>query len=140
VSRRFNAIDRPNPVPLPTSLVVKKGSKARSATSRLIPTPVSRIDTSTQSRPATSWRFIADVRGFYQQRAALRHRVARRVGAGAVVADFATKCAHTGRADFLVGLIVFMVLTVRTLLILGFGLRSRVPCLHRRIRSRDSSA
>jgi len=40
---------------------------------------------------------------------------------GAVAADFAVKYAHTGRADFLVGLIVFVALTVRTLLILGFG-------------------
>jgi len=49
-----NTIDRPNPVPLPTSLVVKNGSKARSKTSGLIPVPVSRTDTSTQS-----WRAIS---------------------------------------------------------------------------------
>ena len=63
--------------------------------------------------------------------------VSRRFNAialGAVAADFAAKYAHTGRADFLVGLIVFVVLTVRTLLILGFGkieentFRRRVAC------------
>ena len=42
-------IDKPNPVPLPISLVVKKGSNARSMTSWLIPVPVSRSDTRTQS-------------------------------------------------------------------------------------------
>jgi len=65
------------------------------------------------------------------------HIVSRRFNAvalGAVAADFAVKYAHTGRADFLVGLIVFIVLTVRTLLILGFGkiegntFRRRVAC------------
>ena len=66
---------------------------------------------------------------------------------GAVAADFAVKYAHTGRADFLVGLIVFVALTVRTLLILGFGkieehvpaarrVRGRVPCLRRGVRRR----
>jgi len=63
--------------------------------------------------------------------------VSRRFNAialGAVAADFAAKYAHTGRADFLVGLIVFVVLTARTLLILGFGkieentFRRRVAC------------
>ena len=63
--------------------------------------------------------------------------VSRRFNAialGAVAADFAAKYAHTGRDDFLVGLIVFVVLTVRTLLILGFGkieentFRRRVAC------------
>ena len=52
------------------------------------------------------------------------HVVSRRFNAlalGAVAADFAVKYAHTGRGDFLVGLVVFVVLTVRTLLILGFG-------------------
>jgi hypothetical protein len=52
------------------------------------------------------------------------HVVSRRFNAvalGAVAADFALKFAETGRADFLVGLIVFVVLTGRTLLILGFG-------------------
>jgi hypothetical protein len=51
------------------------------------------------------------------------HIVSRRFNAlalGAVAADFAAKYAHTGRADFLVGTIVFVVLTLRTLLILGF--------------------
>jgi hypothetical protein len=65
------------------------------------------------------------------------HIVSRRFNAlalGAVAADFAVKYAHTGRADFLVGLTVFIVLTVRTLLILGFGkiegntFRRRVAC------------
>ena len=52
------------------------------------------------------------------------HIVSRRFNAlalAAVAADFAIKYGHTGRADFLVGLIVFVVLAVRTLLILGFG-------------------
>jgi len=65
------------------------------------------------------------------------HIVSRRFNAlalGAVAADFAVKYAHTGRADFLVGLMVFIVLTGRTLLILGFGkiegntFRRRVAC------------
>jgi hypothetical protein len=65
------------------------------------------------------------------------HIVSRRFNAlalGAVAADFAVKYVHTGRPDFLVGLIVFVVLTVRTLLILGFGKieentsRRRVAC------------
>ena len=75
--------------------------------------------------------------------------VSRRFNAialGAVVADFAAKYAHTGRADFLVGLFVFVVLTVRTLLILGFSkieehvpaarhLHGRVPGLRRGLHS-----
>jgi hypothetical protein len=65
------------------------------------------------------------------------HIVSRRFNAlalGAVAADFALKYAHAGRADFLVGLVVFIVLTARTLLILGFGtiegnsFRRRVAC------------
>lgn len=65
------------------------------------------------------------------------YAVSRRFNAialGAVAADFAAKYAHTGRADFLVGLIVFVVLTVRTLLILGFSkieenaFRRRLAC------------
>jgi hypothetical protein len=65
------------------------------------------------------------------------HVVSRRFNAlalGAVAADFAVKYANTGRADFLVGLIVFTVLTTRTLLILSFGgiegntFRRRVAC------------
>ena len=65
------------------------------------------------------------------------HIVSRRFNAlalGAIAADFAVKYAHTGRADFLVGLILFVVLTVRTLLILGFSriegntFRRRVAC------------
>src|ERR1700722_2126256 len=47
-------IDNPNPVPLPISFVVKNGSNARSMTSRLIPVPLSRKDTRTQSPPAIS--------------------------------------------------------------------------------------
>jgi hypothetical protein len=65
------------------------------------------------------------------------HIVSRRFNAlalGAVAADFAVKYAHTGRPVFLVGLIVFVVLTVRTLLILAFRkiegntFRRRVAC------------
>jgi hypothetical protein len=65
------------------------------------------------------------------------HVVSRRFNAlalGAIAADFAVKYAHRGRADFLVGLLVFAVLTARTLLILGFGaieensFRRRVAC------------
>jgi hypothetical protein len=65
------------------------------------------------------------------------HIVSRRFNAlalGAVAVDFAVKYAHTERVDFLVGLIVFVVLTVRTLLILAFGtierdtFRRRVAC------------
>jgi hypothetical protein len=65
------------------------------------------------------------------------HIVSRRFNAlalGAVAADFAVKYARAGRADFLVGLMVFIVLTVRTLLILSFGkiegntFRRRVAC------------
>ena len=65
------------------------------------------------------------------------HVVSRRCNAlalGAVAADFAVKYARTGRADFLVGLILFAVLTARTLLILGFSKiegsvsRRRVAC------------
>jgi hypothetical protein len=65
------------------------------------------------------------------------HIVSRRFNAlalGAIAADFAVKYAHTVRADFLVGLILFVVLTVRTLLILGFSriegntFRRRVAC------------
>ena len=52
------------------------------------------------------------------------HVVSRRFNAlalAAVAADFPVKYTHTGRGDSLVGLIVFVVLTLRTLLILGFG-------------------
>ena len=38
---------RPRPVPLPTSLVVKKGSKARFTTSAGMPEPVSLTDSIT---------------------------------------------------------------------------------------------
>ena len=65
------------------------------------------------------------------------HIASRRFNAlalGAVAGDFAVKYARTGRADFLVGLILFVVLTVRRLLILGFSkiegntFRRRVGC------------
>jgi hypothetical protein len=65
------------------------------------------------------------------------HVVSRRFNAlalGTVAGDFAVKYAHAGRADFLVGLILFVVLTARTLLILGFSqiegntFRRRVAC------------
>jgi hypothetical protein len=66
------------------------------------------------------------------------HVMSRRCNAlalGAVAADFTLKYAHTGRADSLVGLILFTVLTARTLLILSFGkieqdtFRRRVACV-----------
>jgi hypothetical protein len=66
------------------------------------------------------------------------HIISRRFNAlalGAVAADFAIKYSYAGRADFLVGLMVFVVLTVRTLLILGFAkiegntFRRRVTCV-----------
>jgi len=53
---------------------------------------------------------------------------------GTVAADFAVKYLYTGGVDFLVGLIVFVVLTARTLLIFGFSsiegntFRRRVAC------------
>lgn len=65
------------------------------------------------------------------------HIVSRRFNAlalGTVAADFAVKYLYTGGADFLVGLIVFVVLTSRTLLLLGFSgiegstFRRRVAC------------
>jgi hypothetical protein len=65
------------------------------------------------------------------------HVISRRFNAlalGTVAADFAVKYLCTGGVDFLVGLIVFVVLTARTLLILGFGriegstFRRRVAC------------
>jgi hypothetical protein len=65
------------------------------------------------------------------------HVVSRRFNAlalGAVAGDFAVKYLCTGGVDFLVGLIVFTVLTARTLLILGFSeiegstFRRRVAC------------
>ena len=43
---------RPRPVPLPTCLVVKKGSKARAATSSDMPSPTSATDTLTCSDPS----------------------------------------------------------------------------------------
>ena len=45
------------------------------------------------------------------------------IGAGVIAANFAIKYSYSGRADFLVGLMVFVVLTVRTLLIFGFAKR-----------------
>ena len=65
------------------------------------------------------------------------HIVSRRFNAlalGTVAADFAVKYLDTGGVDFLVGLIVFAILTSRTLLILGFSriegstFRRRVAC------------
>lgn len=65
------------------------------------------------------------------------HVVSRRFNAlalGTVAADFAVKYLYTGGVDFLVGLIIFAVLTARTLLILGFSkiegstFRRRVAC------------
>ena len=65
------------------------------------------------------------------------HTVSRRFNAlalGTIAADFAVKYLYTGGVDFLVGLIVFVVLTSRTLLILGFSriegstFRRRVAC------------
>ena len=66
------------------------------------------------------------------------HIISRRFNAlalAAVAADFAIKYSYAGRADFLVGLMVFVVLTVRTLLILGFAkiegstFRRRITCV-----------
>jgi hypothetical protein len=57
------------------------------------------------------------------------------IALGAVAADFTEKFLRTGRADDLVGLTLFTVLTGRTLLILSFGgiegntLRRRVACV-----------
>jgi hypothetical protein len=65
------------------------------------------------------------------------HVISRRFNAlalGTVAADFAVKYLCTGGVDFLVGLIIFAVLTSRTLLILGFSkiegsmFRRRVAC------------
>ena len=63
--------------------------------------------------------------------------VSRRFNAlalGAVAADFAIKYLGTNRADYLVGLVIFTILTARTLLILCFGtieaelFRRRLTC------------
>ena len=65
------------------------------------------------------------------------HVISRRFNAlalGTVAADFAVKYLSTGGVDSLVGLIVFVVLTARTLLILGFSriegstFRRRIAC------------
>ena len=65
------------------------------------------------------------------------HTVSRQFNAvalGAVAADFTEKFLFTGRPDYLVGLMLFTVLTVRTLLILvfrgieGSTVRRRVAC------------
>ena len=65
------------------------------------------------------------------------HVISRRFNAlalGTIAADFAVKYLSTGGVDSLVGLIVFVVLTARTLLILGFSriegstFRRRVAC------------
>jgi hypothetical protein len=56
------------------------------------------------------------------------------IALGAVAADFTEKFLRTGRPDDLVGLTLFTVLTVRTLLILGFSgiegntFRRRIAC------------
>ena len=49
---RLWQMERPNPVPTPTGLVVKNGSKMRGRTSSGMPTPVSEISTAT--RPPSS--------------------------------------------------------------------------------------
>jgi hypothetical protein len=49
-----SVIGSPNPLPCPTSLVMKHGSKARTSTSGFIPTPVSRTATRTDW-PGTIW-------------------------------------------------------------------------------------
>src|SRR6266851_3981923 len=50
---RLWQIERPSPVPTPTGLVVKKGSKMRGRTSSGIPMPVSEISTATRPWPST---------------------------------------------------------------------------------------
>jgi hypothetical protein len=66
------------------------------------------------------------------------HIVSRQFNAvalGAVTADFTEKFLFTGRPDYLVGLMLFTVLTLRTLLILGFSriegntFRRRIACV-----------
>jgi hypothetical protein len=72
------------------------------------------------------------------------HVISRRFNAlalGTVAADFAVKYLYTGGVDFLVGLIVFVVLTARTLLILGFiRIEGRLSGVASRARPRFSSA
>ena len=60
--------DRPSPVPLPTALVVKKGSNTRDRTSGLIPCPLSLTAITTKAplspsgaRPASSCLFSAEI-------------------------------------------------------------------------------
>ena len=60
--------DRPSPVPLPTALVVKKGSNTRDRTSGLIPRPLSLTAITTKAppspsgaRPASSCLFSAEI-------------------------------------------------------------------------------
>ena len=50
------ADDSPSPVPWPTGLVVKKGSKARARVSGLMPSPVSETVARTYRPSATPWR------------------------------------------------------------------------------------
>lgn len=66
-----------------------------------------------------------------------RHSISRQFNAvalAAVAADFAVKYLCTGGVEFLVGLLVFVILAARTLLILGFSkiegsmFRRRVAC------------
>ncbi|VUD74664.1 hypothetical protein MET9862_05297 [Methylobacterium symbioticum] len=47
--------DRPSPVPLPTSLVVKKGSKMRGSTSGGMPEPVSVSETAAKALREPAW-------------------------------------------------------------------------------------
>ncbi len=73
---------RPRPVPLPTSLVVKNGSKTRASTSGGMPVPVSRDREHARSRPAPPrrWRRVVlvelDVARSRSSAAAARHGVA----------------------------------------------------------------
>src|ERR1700716_594701 len=76
---------RPSPVPLPTSLVVKKGSKTRSRTSGGIPQPVSVTDSLTYdpgkhpaTAPSSSHGSLIqnDVPRLDLENAAVRHGVA----------------------------------------------------------------
>ncbi len=50
-----NTWDRPRPVPLPTSLVVKNGSKMRATTSAGMPAPMSESETAAKGPGALAW-------------------------------------------------------------------------------------
>src|SRR5258708_35378172 len=68
---------RPSPVPLPTSLIVKKGSKTRSRTSGGIPQPLSVTDSLTYDPgPATAPSSRTTFRVSIFENAAIRHGVA----------------------------------------------------------------